>query len=284
MKKLGILLLLTFLIISCKKSEEVIENPEDQKITFTVIGDVPYGDTQRDGLIDLIVKHNALDASEFVVHVGDIKKGAEPCFEDRYLDVSTLLKQFNKPTFIVLGDNEYNDCDNPALALQFWNTHFLQFNKNWNFIHNVINQPNRLENFSWIQDKVLFIGLNIVGSSVHDTDEWQTRLTENGTWIGQLLGTHKNNIDALVIFSHANMVESGATKFKPFTDLFRTASKDFDKPVLIINGDGHQWFKNNPWPEQNITRVQINGGVDALKVTINTDLESPFSFDNSFLD
>ena len=202
------------------------------------------------------------------------------CFED----VSTILKQLKKPTFAVLGDNEYNDCDNPNQALGFWNTYFLQFNKNWNFTHTVINQPNRSENFNWIQDKVLFIGLNIVGSSVHDEDEWQTRLTDNGNWVKQLLGTHKDNINAAVLFSHANMVETGQKKFEPFSDLFRAAAADFNKPTLIINGDGHFWINNKPWPEKNITRVQINGGVDALKVTVNPDLEKPFSFDNNFLD
>ena len=82
MKKLNILLIIAFLMVACKKSEDVIENPETKTITFTVIGDVPYGDSQREGLINLIEKHNAQDASEFVVHVGDIKKGADPCNED----------------------------------------------------------------------------------------------------------------------------------------------------------------------------------------------------------
>ncbi|MDY7395610.1 metallophosphoesterase [Aureibaculum sp. 2210JD6-5] len=284
MKRLNFLLLIIFLVLSCKKSDDGFEQPEAKTTTFTVIGDVPYGDTQRNGLIGLIEKHNAQNTSEFVVHVGDIKKGADPCNEDVFKDVSAILKKIKIPTFIILGDNEYNDCDNSEQAFDLWKSYFLKFNENWIFSHNVTYQSNRTENFNWIQEKILFIGLNIVGSSVHDANEWGTRLTENGMWVKQLLETHKNNIDATVIFSHANMVEGGSEKFKPFTDLFRAAAKDFDKPVLIINGDGHFWIKNNPWPEQNITRVQINGGADALKVSVNTDLENPFSFDNSFLD
>lgn len=284
MKKLSLLILIVFTLIACKKSEDVIENPESKTVTFTVIGDVPYGDTQREGLINLIEKHNAQKSSEFVVHVGDIKKGADPCGESTFEDVSMILKKISVPTFIILGDNEYNDCDDPDEALQFWNTYFLHFNKNWSFPHKVSYQSNRTENFNWVQDKVLFIGLNIVGSSVHDVDEWQTRLTDNGNWVKQLLETHKDAIEATIIFSHANMVEGGPTKFKPFTDLFRAAALDFGKPTLIINGDGHFWINNKPWEEKNITRVQINGGVDALKVTVNTDLENPFSFNNNFLD
>ena len=284
MKNLIFLLIIYLFLSSCEKAEDKIENKDAEPVAFTVIGDVPYGDTQLEGLVNLIEKHNAQEASEFVVHVGDIKKGSVPCEENVYKDVSTILKKIKAPTFIVLGDNEYNDCDNPNEGLEFWNTYFLQFNKNWNFKHVVSNQPNRIENFNWIQNNVLFIGLNIVGSSVHNADEWQTRLTENGIWVQQLIDTNKNNIEAIVIFSHANMVEAGADKFKPFTDLFRTAAKDFTKPILLVNGDGHFWIKDNPYEEKNITRVQITGGADALKVSIDTSNENPFSFDNNFLD
>lgn len=283
-KNLTFLLLVLFSLSSCEKSEDKIENPETENITFTVIGDVPYGDTQRDGFISLIDKHNAQDASEFVVHVGDIKKGSVPCEENVYNDVSTLLKKIKVPTFIILGDNEYNDCDYPEDALNLWKSYFLNFNENWTFPHLISNQNDRTENFSWFDNKVLFIGLNIVGSSVHDADEWQNRLTQNGNWVKQLLAANKDNIDATVIFSHANMVEAGSKKFEPFTDLFREAALNFGKPTLIINGDGHFWIKDKPWEEKNITRVQIKGGPDALKVIVNTGKENPFSFDNNFLD
>ena len=284
MKKLNLLFLIVLLIWSCENSEDKIKNPETETTTFTVIGDVPYNDIQREGLINLIEKHNSQNESEFVVHVGDIKKGSVPCEDNVYKDVNTILKKIKVPTFIILGDNEYNDCDNPQQALELWKTYFLKFNENWNFPYTITNQNNRTENFNWIQDKVLFIGLNIVGSSVHDEDEWQIRLTDNGNWVKQLLEIHKTNIDATVIFGHANMIEAGSEKFESFTNLFRAAAANFKKPILLINGDGHFWINNKPWDEKNITRVQINGGDDALKVTINTDLKNPFSFDNNFLD
>ena len=284
MKKFILLFAIIFSIISCEKTEDKIQTPQAESISFTVLGDVPYGATQREGLINLIEKHNTQKDSEFVVHVGDIKKGSLPCDENVYNDVSTILKKIEVPTFIILGDNEYNDCDAPNDALQLWKTYFLQFHKNWNFSNTITYQSNRIENFSWIENKVLFVGLNIVGSSVHDANEWQNRLTENGMWVKQLLETHKTDIEAAILFSHANMIEAGQKKFEPFTSLFRAAALDFGKPTLLINGDGHFWIKDNPWTEKNITSVQINGGVDALKVTVKADLENPFSFDNSFLD
>ncbi len=283
MKKSILFLSIILSFLSCDKSETSDDKPSDP-IVFTVIGDVPYGNEQRDGFVNLIAKHNAQNASEFVVHVGDIKAGKDPCNESVYQDVSALLKQLTVPTFVVLGDNEYNDCDNPNQALGFWNTYFLHLNENWTFSHQVNYQSERTENFSWIQNNVLFIGLNIVGSSVHDENEWKTRLTDDGNWVQQLLTTHKDNVKATIIFAHANMTENGTERFKPFTDVFRAAAVSFDKPVLYLQGDGHLWIKNKPWQEQNITRVQISGGVDALKVTVSADLENPFAFDTTFLD
>ena len=257
---------------------------ETTTISFTAIGDVPYNNEQRDGLITIISKHNALDPSEFVIHVGDIKPGALECNESIYEDVSGILKMMEAPTFIVLGDNEYNDCTDPKQGLEYWNKYFLHFNENWVFEPTVTYQPGRRENFSWIDHKVLFIGIDLVGSQVRDSLEWNNRLTQNGLWIKKLSEEQVNNVEAMVVFGHANILEAGPDKFKPFTDLFRTTALSFGKPVLMVQGDGHFWIKNKPWPEQNITRIQIDGGDTAVKITVDTSLDYPFSFNKDFLD
>ncbi|WP_140157755.1 MULTISPECIES: metallophosphoesterase [Arenibacter] len=253
-------------------------------VSFTVIGDVPYSEEQRDGLLELINKHNASDPSEFVVHVGDIKPGAVSCEEPIYKDVDSILRLFEAPTFIVLGDNEYNDCDNPAQGLEYWKKYFLHFNKNWTFKPEVTYQAARTENFSWTMEKVLFIGINLVGSNVHDAGEWQTRLTDNGNWVKKLMEEQQETVAAAVIFGHANIVEAGPEKFQVYTDAFRLASKSFGKPVLYVQGDGHIWYQNKPWPEKNITRLQIDGGIKAVKITVDLHKDSPFVFDRTFLD
>lgn len=253
-------------------------------IIFSVIGDVPYDEEQRNGLISLIQTHNDLAKSEFVVHVGDIKPGALPCDEAVYQDVSGLLQKFSTPTFMILGDNEYNDCDDPASALQLWNQYFLNFHQNWMFDQSITYQENRFENFAWVQEKVMFMGLNLVGSQVHDEDEWNDRLTDNGNFLQAFVTDHGDDSKALVIFGHANMIEAGAEKFKTFTDVLQMTAREFDKPILYLQGDGHFWFMNRPYDEENILRVQIQGGATAVQVTVNPNLEQPFSFDNNFLE
>lgn len=285
----SILLLNLFLgFLSCSNTAN--DSPPEQQpapinsVVFTVIGDVPYGNTQREGLLTMIKKHNSITSSEFVVHVGDIKPGVDPCEENIYLDVSSILKTFKVPTFMLLGDNEYNDCADPNQALIYWKQYFLKFNENWDFSQKIKYQPERPENFSWVQEKILFIGLNIVGSKVHDEVEWTNRLTDDANFVTSQVELHKNDIKTVIIFAHANMVEGGSVKFEPFTIPFRATAAAFKKPILFIQGDGHVWFKNNPWPEQNITRVQIEGGATAVQVTIDVNNAIPFTFNRTFLD
>ena len=265
-------------------STDDIPITELDSVIFTVIGDVPYNEEERTGLIKLIETHNAKANSEFVVHVGDIKPSVLPCDESIYEDVSTILKDFEAPTFIVLGDNEYNDCDDPDQGLALWNKYFLHLNENWSFQHTVEYQEERLENFAWVEKKVLFIGLNIVGSSVHDEEEWEQRLTDDANWVRDQVDAHKNDIEALVVFGHANMIEAGPAKFSTFTDSFRATATDFNKPILYVQGDGHIWFQNRPYDEKNILRVQVDSGPKAVKITVDPNLEQPFIFDREFLD
>jgi len=250
---------------------------------FTVIGDVPYNEEQKEGLIALIDTHNTKAKSEFIVHVGDIKPGADACDETVFEEVNGLLRKFETPTFIVLGDNEFNDCDDPEAALALWNTYFLGFHENWDFSHAIEYQEERPENFAWVENDVLFLGLNLVGSSVHDQAEWSERLTDDADWVVQQFELQKENIEAAVLFGHANMTEVGPEKFELFTDRFRAAAIVLDKPILYVQGDGHFWFENKPWPEQNILRVQIEGGANAVQVTVDPNLENPFAFDREFL-
>lgn len=254
-------------------------------VVFSVIGDVPYDAEQRDGLIALIQTHNENAKSEFVVHVGDIKRGANPCDEAVYQDVSGILQEFTTPTFVLLGDSEYNDCDDPSAAFQLWNQYFLNFHQNWTFDQSVEYQVNRSENFAWVQDKVMFMGLNLVGGAVHDQDEWDTRLTDNSNFLRDFVAAHGAGSKALVIFGHANMSEIEPDKFMTFTDVMRSVAEEFEKPVLYMHGDLHFWFLNRPYSEQqNILRVQIEGGTNAVQVTVNPNLDQPFIFDRGFLD
>ncbi|HET8735920.1 MAG TPA: metallophosphoesterase [Pricia sp.] len=272
-------------------STQTVDPPENVDSTatkeatvFTVIGDVPYDAGERAGLEALIETHNTKAKSDFVVHVGDIKPGAAPCDETVYDDISGLLETFEIPTFIVLGDNEYNDCDNPEDAFALWNKYFLKFHEKWQFEPTVLYQEERPENFAWVQNGILFMGLNLVGGVVHDQAEWDGRLADNADWVEKQFEAQIGNVEAAVLFWHANVTEVDPEKYQLFTERFRTAAATFEKPVLYIQGDAHFWFDDKPWPEQNILRVQIESGAHAVQVTVDPQGEEPFVFDREFLD
>lgn len=83
-------------------------------LLFSVMGDVPRSDAEKEILRRQIDRHNAVGRARFVVHVGDIKSGQSPCTEAAYDSVARILKSLDVPLFIVPGDNEWNDCIAPG--------------------------------------------------------------------------------------------------------------------------------------------------------------------------
>ena len=64
---------------------------------------------------------------EFMVHVGDLKNGQEPCFESSFLDVAEMFSHVSnalnydpRNCFFVPGDNEFQDCQNRTKAWGWW--------------------------------------------------------------------------------------------------------------------------------------------------------------------
>ena len=85
-------------------------------ITFTVIGDVPYGSSEIPEFEQAVADHNVYSPSDFFVHVGDIKSGSSSCVESHYATAADILHGLAVPAYIVPGDNEWNDCDDPDEA------------------------------------------------------------------------------------------------------------------------------------------------------------------------
>jgi hypothetical protein len=80
------------------------------------------------------------------------------------------------------------DCPDPNQAFSFWNEYILGFEtKYWSGPSWEISQqaPDYPENFSFLQGRVLFVGLNLVGGIVHDQQEWDLRHEANLLWVNQ---------------------------------------------------------------------------------------------------
>ena len=246
---------------------------------FTAMGCGPYNLQDEKALSRYIKLENQNRRSAFIIHLGDIVSGAKRDWgEAQYRKVASLLKRGNRiPTFVVPGDNEWNDLSDPDLGWKLWSKHFVQFDRQFKFEPTVTRQRDRTENFSFVLKGVLFIGLNKVGGRIHDKKEWARRLDDNARWVSQNLKKHKQNVRAAVIFAQAT-----AEGFQDrFLTPFRASARRFSKPILYLHADGHSWFvKKGDW-ETNIVHVQldrVNPQFPPVQITVTTDLKNSFQF------
>ena len=244
-------------------------------VTFSAMGDVPYA-PREDVLLRRQISELPVD-TEFVIHVGDIKTGTTPCDEAVYNKVSGMLSQSAAPVFIIPGDNEWNDCMQPAQAWELWDKYFMRFERRWRHQLPVFRQLEREENFSFVKGGVLFLGLNIVGGRVHDTAEWKQRHADGLDWVQRNLRHSGAHVSSVVIFGHALPAEKHNDFFGPFN----TEARRFKKPILYLHGDGHRWILDHPFEAKNILRVQVDqgGAAPPLQVTVTDHETEPFQFD-----
>ena len=250
--------------------------------TFWVMGDTSYSSsatTALDGYMQSVPED-----VQFVAHVGDIWPGSQTSAAlSNYQRVASTLLQSSKPVFIVPGDNEYNDTSNPTLAYQNWMSTFNNFDQNWTHDFQVDRQPGREENFSFVYEGVLYLGIDLVGGKIHSSTEWAQRAADDAAWVEANLAQCKDQVSCAVIFAQASPTLKG---YDAFESAFVAAAQDFASPILYLQGDLHTWQMDTAFlGVPNITRVVIGAtgsAVPPLKVTVTDDPLHPFAFDHGF--
>ncbi|NLX97378.1 MAG: cadherin-like domain-containing protein, partial [Rhodopirellula sp.] len=248
-------------------------------VVFRVMGDVPYSNGELSEVEADLANVGAADA--FFVHVGDITSGSGPWGESVYTSMASTLETSSKPVFILPGDNEWNDSPDPDQAWSYWEDHLLRLEENWSSSFTVLRQSVREENFAFVQSGVLFVGINLVGGSVHDADEWSQRMTDDANWVTENFNNFGSQITSAVVFGHAFPDPTGDDR-QQFGRDFVAAAQDFGKPVLYMMGDEHHWLLDHPYNDApNVTRVIVDQGVPSVRVTVTHDPTNPFNFDRS---
>jgi len=102
-------------------------------VVFTAMGCGPYNPAAESALERFIGVDNELATSSFMVHCGDIVTGRNKDWpESQYVRVANILSHENRiPTFVVPGDNEWNDQDDPDRHWGYWMKHFFEFESKW---------------------------------------------------------------------------------------------------------------------------------------------------------
>ena len=240
-------------------------------VRFSAMGCGPYKPQDEVAMRYHIRQENlAKKKSAFLIHLGDINSGSVAksgkLGEDRYASIAKWLTEGSKiPTYIVPGDNEWNDRPDPDVGWGFWKKHLLRLEERAGTAWETQRQEVRPENFAFVHGGVLFIGLNVVGGRVHDPVEWARRFKQDNDWVEAQYAAHGKSVRAAVVFAQANVVGQGRPKtsvnllFQPFTRRFAELSAAFEKPVLFVHADGHKWIKDRPWKASpNVTRVQVD--------------------------
>src|SRR5262245_420766 len=230
-------------------------------LIFSALGDVPYSTSEIAELEQHIANHNLYSPSRFLIHLGDILSGSETCTEARYALIADILGASQVPAFIVPGDNEWVNCSNPDQAWAWWTAHLLGLEQGFCGIWPVDAQQSRPENFSFVLDGVLFLGINKVSgmpSSVMQAD---------AAWINSEFAAHGAAARAAVVMAQAE--PSGAA-----WDAMLANGRAFAKPVLYIHGNGHAWIEDPTYfGEPNMLRVQVDRGTASappVKVTVTS--------------
>jgi hypothetical protein len=124
-----------------------------------------------------------------------------------------------------------------------------------------------VENVIWMQSRTLFVVIDLPGGSNNDQDAWYgaptmstrqagegaTRTAATLRWLDTAFALARNdaNIDAIVVVGQADMwdPEKGVSHqagFEPIVASLANHTLAFGKPVLMLNGDSHEFRSDNP--------------------------------------
>jgi hypothetical protein len=129
------------------------------------------------------------------------------------------------------------DCPNPEQAFSFWEEYILRYEtKFWPAptLWNVTRQePDYAENFAYVFNGVLFVGIHLVGGTVHDPQEWQDRQRADLAWIDEQFFQNEGQFEVMVVVAHADpSVDANSIFFDTFFD---NVERNYDRQVVFVH-------------------------------------------------
>lgn len=139
-----------------------------------------------------------------------------------------------------------------------------------------------VENVMWEQSRVLFVTLNIPGGSNNDDDKWYgadksgaqiqevaQRTAADLRWLDAAFAKAQSGGDkAVVIMEQADMWDldgkaaSHIANYEVLIDKIADKAKAFASPVLLINGDSHNYRSDNPLKSGQPCAIESGAAVD----------------------
>lgn len=310
--RLAPLLLLLAILAGCASvlpdtgTEYVTED-----VTFALMGDTPYSETEAQMLDRLIDDMNTQDLA-FVVHMGDITSGRGPC-TDAWFEARVRQYQRLRHPFILLpGDNDWVDCHrsgfDPMERLnkmrQLFHAGTSSIGQTTMPVERQSSEPRFAEyreHVRWIAGNVVFIGLNVQGSNNNlgrtpaMDAEYRRRNTAVLAWLDEGMAlARKRRLAGAVVMMQANPDFEGQFRrragvgdgFAALREALLAHALRFGRPMLLVHGDGHVYFQDRPLvdpstgaPVANFVRVQVPGSpqVRWLKAGISSKRRGVFA-------
>ena len=94
-------------------------------------------------------------------------------------------------------------------------------------------EPDYAENYAYVYNRVLFVGINLVGGTVQDTREWQNRHQADLQWIDDHYNLHNGTIDMMVILAHSDPDIQSNSNF--FTTFYERVQLNYKLQVVLLN-------------------------------------------------
>jgi hypothetical protein len=276
-------------------------------LTIAVIGDVPYGVAQEADFGDLIGAINDDPKVRIVAHVGDIKSGSTTCSDDRYAAVASAFATFEDPVVYTPGDNEWTDCHranngayDPLERLDRIRELFFGEPGSTLGRHpkRVDHQPQLVENVRWVESRVAFATLHVVGSdnglapwsglgqaapTAAQAAEVNARIAAVRSWIDDTFDqAEAAGLRGVVLAMQADTWEPAPTGAQQaIVERIAERTAAFDGDVLLLQGDSHEFTVDDPLGLDNFTRIVVHGETlpfEYLRLTIDPRGDDLFSW------
>ncbi len=271
---------------------EPVNGSSKNPLTMAVIGDTPYGAEQIERFPALVEDVNDDPKVRLVLHLGDVKSGSSPCTDERLELSRDLYDTFKDPFVLTPGDNDWTDCHRAA-AGGYLPTERLDAVREIFYPQpgrtlggrskRVLTQADQpgfeafVENQLWMQSQVVFSAVHVVGSKndlapwfgAAETqeqrelrlEEYESRLAADLAWLDRTFATaEREGAEGVVIGMQADTFAGSPEGFEGIIERIEDRARQFDGPVLLLQGDTHEYKVDRPLPDAlNVTRIVVEG-------------------------
>ncbi|WP_295403260.1 hypothetical protein [uncultured Thiocystis sp.] len=285
-------------------------------LRFFATGDAPYAPAELSQLQGLFAAAVAQRRTPFLVHIGDIKSGSEPCTDARLQDIAELFRAQPVPVVYTPGDNEWTDCHrakaggfDPLERLARLRDIFFDDPGVLRLAALDISPPARRDGvatypelYSFLREQVLFVALHVVGSDNGDREDDPAAMAEferrdqanrdalrRATRLANARGAR-----AMVLLFHADPLFHKTRSPRGFAATRRALVQlmaDYAGPVLLIHGDSHSFKHDRPLidpgtgqPFARFVRAEVPGSpvVGGIWVSVDPDAAEPFAIEEVY--